>query len=460
MKKKQLLLTLALLSILSIDTAFAQMDNLANMSSEWIRMNNRNAALDAADIVNYNPAGLVFLKPGFHFNLSNQTLIRQPKHTYNFGDELGGEKSFKQDGIDAFLPMFYATYVKENWAIGTGIYISGGGASVNYPDGSISTDLMTQQILYTTDAPDPFPAGTHLNDIYGANQQSLKASSYYLTVPLSFSYKINDIFSVSAGVRYIRGINNTKASLTLLSSPFGAPDTDINIDYNATANGFGYVLGFNAALSEKLNIAAHYESKVKLDFENDVNEDGTDLFTDGAKNRRDLPATLNTGISYKITDKLRTEVNYNYYFQTNADWGITLFDTPYEEETSKLAGNCYTLGAGFAYDMNEKAQVSLGCSYTHFGYENDENKEIYYSNLGWYEALKNTNLNIGFGGSYEVLKDLKLNLGFGITFWKDYNISSVGAEGLKPFIPTTIADTNVKCEDQSYVISIGIDYYL
>ena len=39
----------------------AQMDNLANMSAKWIRANARNAALDGADIVNYNPAGCVHI---------------------------------------------------------------------------------------------------------------------------------------------------------------------------------------------------------------------------------------------------------------------------------------------------------------------------------------------------------------------------------------------------------------
>lgn len=456
MKKSLLFLSLTLFSFFYSGNVNAQMDNLANMSSEWIRMNNRNASLDGADIVNYNPAGLVFLKPGLHINLSNQTLIRQPQHTYDLG--LGdGEQTFKQDGIDAFLPMFYAAYVQEKWAVSTGIYISGGGASVNYPDGSISTDIITKQILFTTPAPAPFPAGTVLNDIYSTNEQSLEASSYYLTFPLNFTYKLNDVFSFSAGGRYIRGINKTKASLTLTGSTFGAPDQSINIDYNATANGFGYVLGANVALGEKLNVAAHYESKVKLDFENDVKTDDTGMFTDGKKNRRDLPAVINTGISYKITDKLRTEVNYNYYFQKNADWGKTFEGTPLEEESSELAGNCYTLGAGFAYDMNEKTQLSMGCSYTHFGYENDRDKEIYYSNLGWYEALKNSNFNIGFGGSYEVLKNLDLNLGFGITFWEDYEISSVNAEMLQSAgIP--ISDTNVKCEDRGYVFSIGFNY--
>ena len=449
MKKRLLLFTL--LTILGLNTTFAQMDNLANMSSEWIRMNNRNASLDAADIVNYNPAGLTFLEEGFHFNISNQTLIRQPQHSYNLG--LGeGEQSFEQDGIDPFLPMFYAAYVKSKWAISTGVYISGGGASVNYPDGSISTDILTKQIVYST-------SGYLPHQIYNSNEQSLEASSYYITVPLHFTYKISDMFSFSVGGRYVKGTNNTEAALFLTDSPISAPDQNIKLDYSTEANGFGYVLGANVTISEKLNIAAHYESKVKLEFETDIKEDGTGMFTDGAKNRRDLPAVLNTGISYKVTDKLRTEVNYNYYFQTNADWGKTLEGTPYEVETSELAGNCYTLGTGFAYDMNEKTQLSLGCSYTHFGYENDEDKSLYYSNLGWYEALKNSNFNVGFGGSYEVLKNLDLNLGFGITFWKDYDINSVNAEMLQLFgVPIT--DTNVKCEDRGYVFSIGLNYSL
>lgn len=458
MKKRMVFFVLPLLLVMLSITVNGQMDNLANMSSEWIRMNNRNASLDAADIVNYNPAGLTFLDEGLHINLSNQTLIRQPKHTYDLG--LGeGEKTFEQDGIDAFLPMFYAAYVKEKWAISSGIYISGGGASVNYPNGSISTDLITKQILYTTNAPAPFPNGTLLNDIYGSNKQSLEASSYYITIPLNFTYKINDMFSFSVGGRYVKGTNTTQASLTLTDSPYGAPDQNIQIDYETNANGFGYVLGINAAINEKINIAAHYESKVKLDFENDVKEDGTGMFTDGKKNRRDLPAVINTGISYKITDKLRTEVNYNYYFQTSADWGKTFEGTPMEEETSEIAGNCYTLGLGFAYDMSEKTQLSLGCSYTHFGYENDNDKEIYYSNLGWYEALKNSNFNIGFGGSYEVITNLQLNLGFGITFWKDYDINSVNAEMLQS-AGVPITNTNVKCEDRGYVFSIGLNYSL
>ena len=123
----------------------AQMDNLTNLSVEWMRMPARNAASDSADIVVYNPAALVRLADGFHLNIGNQSLMRKPSHTYDFGFG-AGERSFGQDGIDAFLPNFYAAYSKDKWALYGGVYISGGGAVVDYPEGSISTDLVALMV--------------------------------------------------------------------------------------------------------------------------------------------------------------------------------------------------------------------------------------------------------------------------------------------------------------------------
>jgi hypothetical protein len=56
---------------------FANIDNLSNMSAEWIRTGNRNAATDAADIVVYNPGGITELPDGFQVNIGNQTMIRK-----------------------------------------------------------------------------------------------------------------------------------------------------------------------------------------------------------------------------------------------------------------------------------------------------------------------------------------------------------------------------------------------
>ncbi|HRX31721.1 MAG TPA: hypothetical protein P5349_07500, partial [Tenuifilaceae bacterium] len=79
--RKIIVSVIALLGVtLSVN---AQMDNLANMSAKWIRSNVRNAALDGgADMVNFNPAGLSLLNDGIYVSLSNQTLFRNPEHTF------------------------------------------------------------------------------------------------------------------------------------------------------------------------------------------------------------------------------------------------------------------------------------------------------------------------------------------------------------------------------------------
>src|SRR5688572_29263949 len=83
-------------------TAFGQIDNLVNTSTEWIRISARNAATDAADIVVYNPAGLTRLEDGFHINAGNQFIFRKPTHSYDIG--LGeGTRTFGQESNDPFL---------------------------------------------------------------------------------------------------------------------------------------------------------------------------------------------------------------------------------------------------------------------------------------------------------------------------------------------------------------------
>ncbi|HPE45914.1 MAG TPA: hypothetical protein PK380_08595, partial [Deltaproteobacteria bacterium] len=63
-------------------TGTAQIYNQTCQSAEYARMVNRNAANDAADIIVYNPAGLVDLPDGFHLNVSNQIWFNRPSHTF------------------------------------------------------------------------------------------------------------------------------------------------------------------------------------------------------------------------------------------------------------------------------------------------------------------------------------------------------------------------------------------
>lgn len=416
---------------------FAQIDNLTNMSAEWIRMSNRNAATDATDIVVYNPAGLTKLADGFHLNLSNQTLVRKPEHTFDLGIGLGKE-SYTQDSIDAFLPNFYAAYKKDNWAIFGGVYIPGGGAVVDYPRGSLTTKLIGLSLL-------PLFPGVY--DYF--KDDFLEASSLYLTTTFGAAYALYDTISVAAGVRYIMAKNTIKAGITLTNFSGLAPDAPLSIDSEDRANGLGVVCGINISPTPELNIGIHYETRVKLEFETEVLQDSFDgaIVVDGEKHRRDFPAMLGVGISYNFTPELRGEVDFNYFFQEQADWGTIRIGTE-EDEISYFAGDCYSFGAALAYQVTPKLQLSAGGLYTKFDF-----KEIncYYANLGAFEVLYSNNLNLGAGFSYKVCDRLKVNLGVSYTIWKDETIKALAAFPLYFDV-----DTN----NTSYAFALGLDFSL
>ena len=423
----------------------AQMDNLTNLSVEWMRMPARNAASDSADLVVYNPAALVRLSDGFHFNLGNQSLLRKPRHTYDL--QLGaGERSFTQDGIDPFLPNFYAAYTRDKWAVYGGVYISGGGAVADYPDGSLTTDLIAIMAQMTPILDDfGVPTGLFTKDIYpGVKGEFLKASSYYLTAAMGGAYAVSESFSASFGLRYINALNKTKTGVTLTDSPLGYPDQVLAFDGQDKADGWGAVLGVHYAASSKLDLSAHYESKVTLDFETTVNSDNIGLAVNGSKSRRDLPAVLYLGAGYRWNEKLQMLVDFNYYFQSQADWGKTEVDGQ-EKPWADAAGDCYAAGIGFAYKLSECLQLSAGTVFTKFLF-ND--KELYYTRLGEFEAPKNDNWNSGIGLAFKATARLTLNLALGATFWKSGEIGEVFLSSLPAYVKVTAS---------AYSISLGMN---
>jgi len=421
----------------------AQMDNKTNLSEERMRMPARNAASDSADIVVYNPAALVRLAEGFHLNLGNQSLLRKPRHTYDL--QLGaGERSFTQDGIDAFLPNFYAAYTRDRWAVYGGVYISGGGAVADYPEGSLATDLVTLMVQMSP-VLDEFgqPTGLMTGDLYpGAKGQFLKASSYYLTATFGGAYALSATLSASVGLRYLSAVNKTKMGLTLTDSPWGYPDKSLGFDTKDRASGLGAVLGLHYAASPKLDLAAHYESQIKLDFETTVNGDDFGMAQEGAKSRRDLPAVLYLGAGYRWSAKLQMLVDFNYWFQSAANWGTTVVGSE-EKSWAKAAGDCYAAGIGFSYDLCARLKVSAGTVFTKFLFKD---KELYYSRLGEFEAPKNDNWNNGIGLAFKAGERVTLNLALGATFWKKETI------GVTTFIGLPL---QVDVKASAYSLSVG-----
>jgi long-chain fatty acid transport protein len=422
---KKVVLVAVIFSFLGAGDLFANIDNLSNMSVEWIRTGNRNAATDAADIVIYNPGGITQLPDGLQVNIGNQTLIRKPKHTYDLGM---GSQSHEQDDVDWLLPNVYVTYNKDNWALFGGYYIPGGGAVVDYPNGSITTDMIGMNMIMG-------------GAVQGFDDDFLEAESIYNTLTFGGAYQINERISVALGLRYMFIENNTKAGLTGINDLGGGNvvRTRLKVDIDDEADGFGFIAGVNVNLTPDLNLGVQYLSRVALDLETDVNRDDLGMFVDGSESPRDYPGMLGLGLGYDFSDKLYGEINYSYWFQEEADWGRDAAG----RDISGMAGDAQAVGIAVSYKFTPTILASAGTTYTDFMW--DDIDGYYQANLGSYEVLYTDNWHLGCGVAYEFRKNMKVNLALGSTIWDDKDLSN------------TMIPGEIKTENSTTTIAIGFN---
>lgn len=388
---------------------FANIDNLSNMSAEWIRTGNRNAATDAADIVIYNPGGITELPDGFQINIGNQILMRKPRHSYDLTAYGMGPESHEQDGTDWFLPNVYITYNKDNWALFGGYYIPGGGAVADYPDGSIETDMIGMGLVQAM-------------VFDGYTGEHLKAESIYNTLTFGGTYKINETISAAAGLRYILVKNNIKTGLTGLTDLGGGAfnPTPLSVDIDEEADGVGFLAGINVNITPRINLGFQYLSRVGLDLETSVNQDDLaflGLFTDGEKNPRDLPGMMGLGLGWDLSDAFYAEINYSYWFQKDCDWG----NDDAGRDIAHMAGDAQSAGVTASYRFSPSLLVSAGATYTDFRWNDIDG--YYQANLGSYDVLYTDNWHIGGGVAYSLTDHVVMNLSLGRTIWEDKDLT-------------------------------------
>ncbi|SCY58220.1 OmpP1/FadL family transporter [Desulfoluna spongiiphila] len=422
--KRAVLFTTVLLTVCLISTdLLANIDNLSNMSVEWMRTANRNAATDRADIVVYNPGGITELPDGVAINIGNQSMRREPEHSYNAGM---GEKSFEQDGDDPFLPNIYAAYNRNDWALWGGFYIPGGGAVVDYPTGSFTTNVLIPGSIASGVA-DVIGGGLTGNDVFATlstSGESLEAESMYLTFTLGGTYKFNDMVSVALGGRYIDADNSIEGTVSVASSNglfdtviAGGGFSDNKVDVDESAEGAGYIVGININPTDRVNIGIQYQSRVDLDFKADVNQDNLGLYVDGAENPRDFPAMLGFGVGWDILKRFYLEANYSYWFQEDADWGKDSGG----KDISDMAGDTQSYGITGTCKWTEGFSTSVGTVYTDFLWNDIDG--YYSANIGSYEVLYSDNWQVCGGVSWQITKRVEVNAAVARTIWDDETIT-------------------------------------
>lgn len=336
------------------------LDILGIRSAEYLMELSRNAVTDCADGVTYNPAGLAFMDDGIHLNFSGQYIGKDYTITGTF---LGAAEETEVATTKAtpFIPNFYAVYKTGSMAAFGGFTVPAGGGSLHYEEGLFLMPML-QTILVQVQ---------YESDQYFAmlTEGSMEGSSVYYRGTAGIAYAFNQNFSGAISGRYTSGHRNYKGSGSFavidLSTMQPVGTTSAELDVDRAASGISAVISVDCRPSDRINLAARYETATALDFEATANAvSAWDVFmpymADGAKQRRDLPAVAAIGVEMMMNDRLRLGGSANYYFVEASDQGS-------DDGIDDAYSDGWEANISARYQFNDAFAGALGYSYSNYG---------------------------------------------------------------------------------------------
>lgn len=378
---------LALVAVLSSAVYGASIDHIQTYTPEYLGNQAQNGMINNASVY-YNPAGLVHLENGTYVHVGAQLAIGHEKMEYN-GEE------YKADLFQP-IPNFAMYKVEDNSALYWTFGGIAGGGDLKYDDGVAGTAVVSDLLN-----PSLNRMGLNVN----THGSKAEGKNLYAQTTLGKVWKVNDKLSLSAAGRLVYGIRELKGDIYLNEENYYKTKIgEAHIDSERTAWGFGGQFGLNYKVSDRLNFAMRYDTKVNLNFEADGSENKikslggvllpngglgfSDFYPEyaiGTKTRRDLPAILAAGISYKVTDNWTVGLSGNYYFNKDAkmDRKIGKIDVPQlglkVESMEAEYDNGYEIALGTEYRFNPKWAVLGSVNYADTGAKVSSYDDIEYA---------------------------------------------------------------------------------
>ncbi len=177
-------------------------------SAQYARMLSRNAST-GTDAVYYNPAGVILLQDGWHFSLNN--LFSVKNKTVDSRYPLLNHNRYNTDSQFGFFPAGFAVYKKSDWAFSLGFGQIGGDGITDFNYGLPTFEIPVSNVV---------PRLAELSridenwDVTGYNADvSFYGKSVFYGIQFSATYKVNDVFSVFGGVRYVPSKNSYSGSI-------------------------------------------------------------------------------------------------------------------------------------------------------------------------------------------------------------------------------------------------------
>lgn len=361
--------------------------NKQGYSADYYRTLNRVAATDGVDAVAYNPAGVMKLENGFHTRADVQYVGK------TYSNDVPGYGLLETDE-PSIVPSLFALYKEDCWAGYFAITVPGGGGSVDYPDGNARTVAIVE--------------GLKQMGFQGASSMSLEAMTTYVGFTAGGAYAINDMVSMSLGLRYIYAYQEFTGSISAIGA---SGNTDFLVDMERDAQGIGGIFGLNISPNENVNIAMRYETSTKIDLKSSVASDDLGIMEslgmeDGTTQREDLPGLISIGAYYKPTPKWKVETSFTYYLEDEATW---------EAQRLQGAGNSWEAGIAVEYEISSGLKLSLGYLYNELEISAD---------LVQPENPLLDNQTLGAGAMWAISDRINVSFGLFKTFYKDETTSS------------------------------------
>jgi len=403
--------------------------NKQNLSADYMRTLNRNAATDMADAVVFNPAGTAMMQDGLYLKADAIYLMK------DYSNKLPSSPAFFNYGTldseePSIIPGLFAVYKQDRWAGFFGVTIPGGGGKVQYNDGNARTVLL----------------GVGYQAAFGppTGDQYLEADSYYVGYTLGGAFKIIDSLSVSAGVRFVDAYQKFKGYSTGAGGPLG---NKASVKIERTDTAWNYFFGLDYAPIKDLNIGLTYMSNTPLNFKADTNDNTTPLgansisnrvgWVDGTHEREDLPGYIGLGVSYFIIPgTLRIEPNFTYYLEKQAKLEGQRFQ-------NSMPGNSYDVGLALEYILNPQWRFSVG--YMHTEIKGMDSGDLLT------EAPELSANTLGLGLVWSPVERLSLTLG-GTKVWYDSRTTSSESQA------NGRAPTGTELDKDVWAVGLGLQY--
>ena len=380
MKKK--LGILALTAVLGTGAYGASIDHIQTYTPEYLGNQAQNGMINNVSVY-YNPAGLMQLERGTYFHGGMQIAFGTEEMKYK-------GKKYEADLFQP-IPNFALYSVRDERAIFWTFGAIGGGGDLEYKDGVAGIAVVPDIISGT-----PILGLTNAKDI----GSSAEGTNMYVQNTLGRAWMINDKLSMSIAARAVVGMRNLKGDLNVTAEKSGHTlPIHADIDTERTAWGFGGQIGFNYKASDRLNLALRYDTRVKMNFKASGSENKANLnalglgelgFSDfypeyepGVKYRRDLPAILAAGASYKVTDRWTMALSGNYYFNKDAKMdktkGSTILATLGSKHFEPEYDNGCEIAVGTEYKLTDKWTWIGSINYADTGAKKNSYDDIEYA---------------------------------------------------------------------------------